>query len=202
MFTHRFRSAYFVETIIRFPKMLFSIEVISSLSSPKKIISKSRRFIDIFYTFRDCNVYNFMLFFFFTNRSSVTLYIIFYYVYHVLFCLILQETSSTVVQTYVSQSHWSIQLTVVLSGSQILSNSLLFRSKSKNEFILKICKVGHLKRKRLSCGKWNYFAQQVFFHPTCVQPENCLVESEIILLNRSFFTQLVFNSRLWMENHW
>ena len=40
---------------------------------------------------------------------------------------------------------------IVSSGSQLLlSNSLLLRF---NEFILEICKVGHLKKKRLSRGK-------------------------------------------------
>ena len=39
-------------------------------------------------------------------------------------------------------------------GSQLLlSNSLLFRFQSKKEFILEICKVGHLKKKCLSRGK-------------------------------------------------
>ena len=46
-----------------------------------------------------------------------------------------------------------MQLTVTSSGSQLLFNSFLLRFKSKNEFILKICKVGHLKKKRLSRGK-------------------------------------------------
>ena len=46
-----------------------------------------------------------------------------------------------------------MQLKFVLSGSQLLSNSFLFRFKSKNEFILEICKVGHLKVNRLSHGR-------------------------------------------------
>ena len=63
-----------------------------------------------------------------------------------------------------------MQLTIVSSGSQLLFNSFVFRFKSKNEFILEMCEVEHLK-KNVS-----------------------LVESETILLNRSFFTQLLFKT--------
>ena len=60
----------------------------------------------------------------------------------VLLFLILQETSSTVVQTCVSQSNWFMQLTVVSSGFQLLLfNSLLFSFKFKNEFISETFKV-------------------------------------------------------------
>ena len=78
------------------------------------------------------------------------------------------------------QSHWSMQLTVTSSGSQLLlsCSSLLFHFRFKNEFIIEICKVEHLKKKCLSCGKWNSFAWQFFFHPT-----------------------RVFGPRLWIENH-
>ena len=72
-----------------------------------------------------------------------------------------------------------MQLNIALSGSQLLlSNSLLFRFKSKNQFILEISKIGHLKK------------------------NICLMESETILYNSSFFTQHVFNLKLRMENHW
>ena len=90
---------------------------------------------------------------------------------------ILQETRSTVVQISHPHSHSCMQRTVVSSGSQLLlSNSLLFCFKSANEFILEICKAGHLKKKRLS-------------------------QSEIILHNSHFFIQSMFNMRLWLENH-
>ena len=90
---------------------------------------------------------------------------------------ILQETRSTVVQISHPHIHSSMQSTVVSSGSQLLlSNSLLFCFKSANEFILEICKAGHLKKKRLS-------------------------QSEIILHNSYFFTQSMFNMKLWPENH-
>ena len=80
------------------------------------------------------------------------------------------------------QSHWSMQLTVALSDSQcLLSNSVLFCFKFKNEFILQIYKVKYLSWKKNVCP----------------------VESEIIVYNSSFLTQrVVFNPRLWMENHW
>ena len=42
-----------------------------------------------------------------------------------------------------------MQFTVVSSGTQPLFNGF----RSKNEFILEKSKVGHLKKKRLSCGK-------------------------------------------------
>ena len=56
-----------------------------------------------------------------------------------------------------------MQLAVVSSGPQLLlsCSSLLLCFRSKNEFIIEICKVEHLKKK-------------------------CLVESEIILHNSSF----------------
>ena len=47
-----------------------------------------------------------------------------------------------------------MQLNVVPSGSQLLlSNSLLFRLKAKNQFIFEIFKVKHLKEKQLPRGK-------------------------------------------------
>lgn len=77
------------------------------------------------------------------------------------------------------QRHWSMPLTVVSSGSQLLlSNSLLFYFKSKKEFILKICKVRHLKKK---CASWKV---------------------KLFCLTGLFFTQYVLNARLWIENHW
>ena len=93
--------------------------------------------------------------------------------------LILQERNFAFVQTYISPkslihaTYDSIKWFWVL-----LSNNLLFRFNSKNEFILGICKVGLLKKKCLSHGKWNYFAWKFFF------------------------TERVFTVRLWIKNHW
>ena len=66
-----------------------------------------------------------------------------------------------------------MQLIVASSGSLLLSNDILFRFKSKNEFILEISKPRQLKKK-----------------------VSCLVESEIILVKRCFIIQLVFKSSL------
>ena len=62
-----------------------------------------------------------------------------------------------------------MQLTIVSSGSQLLLKRFLFRFKSKNKLILEISKVGRLKK--------NF----------------CLLEKEIILLNRSLFPNLCSN---------
>ena len=75
--------------------------------------------------------------------------------------LILQETSATAVQTYLSpKSLIHATYRCIKSGSQRLlsSNSLMIRFKSKNDFIFEISKVGHLIKKRLSRGKRNYVA--------------------------------------------
>ena len=51
--------------------------------------------VDILFTFRDCNFYNFM--FFFSSRKDLLLHLRIYS--SVLLLLIIQETSSTAVQT-------------------------------------------------------------------------------------------------------
>ena len=62
-----------------------------------------------------------------------------------------------------------MQLGLVSIASQLLlSDSLLFRFKTKNELILEVCKVGHSNKKCLPRGKLDYFALQLFFHPTYV----------------------------------
>ena len=66
-----------------------------------------------------------------------------------------------------------MQLIVASSGSLLLSNDLLLRFKSKNEFILGTSKPRQLKKK-----------------------VSCLVGSEIILVKRYFIIQLVFKSSL------
>ena len=61
-----------------------------------------------------------------------------------------------------------MQLIVASSGPQLLlSNSLLFRFKSNNEFILEICKVGHLKKNRLSRGNRNILQTVLFLTNVC-----------------------------------
>ena len=82
-------------------------------------------------------------------------------------------------KTCILIDHWSMQLTVVSSGSQLLlTNSLLFYFKSKKDFILKICKVRHLEKK---CLSWKV---------------------KLFCLTGLLFTQHVLNARLWIENHW
>ena len=57
------------------------------------------------------------------------------------------------------QGNGFMQLGLVSIASQLLlSDSLLFRFKTKNELILEICKVGHSNKKRLPRGKLDYFA--------------------------------------------
>ena len=52
-----------------------------------------------------------------------------------------------------------MQFAIVSSDSQLLqSNSLLFHFKSKNEFILEICKVGHLKTQGY---QWKIFGEML-----------------------------------------
>ena len=132
--------------------------------------------VDIFCTFRNCNVSNFISFFFF--HGKVFCYISVHNLLFYCFWFFRKQVLQIYKHLY-PQSYWSMQLTVVSSGSQLLlSNSLLFFFKSKNQFILEIYKIGHLRK--------NIY----------------LVESEIILHNSSFFTQHVCNQRLWMENHW
>ena len=98
------------------------------------------------------------------------------------------------------QSHWFMQLIVAWSGSLLLSNDLLFRFKSKNEFILEISKLRQSKKKSfVSRGKWNYFGEKVFYHPTCVQIEfvngkplmKCW-ESSLKNKSRSHFLEEIF----------
>ena len=141
------------------------------------IVSKNKLFpcnmVDLFCTFHDCNVYNFILFLHFYS-------FIIYYSLHlfiepsILLFSILQEKNSTAVQTNISPKslvHATYCCIKSSSSQLLLSNSLFFRFKSKNESILKIWKARHLKVKRLPRGKWNYFAEQFFFcHPVCVQP--------------------------------
>ena len=73
-----------------------------------------------------------------------------------------------------TQSHWSMQLTVVSSGSQLLSNNLLFRFTSKNEFILEICKLRHLKEKTFVSWKMKLF---------CLKSESHLPKKKNYLLD-------------------
>ena len=58
--------------------------------------------------------------------------------------------SYIVVQTYVSPKALIHELDVVSSGSQLLLSNilLLFRFKSKKQFILEICKVGHFSSEK------------------------------------------------------
>ena len=118
--------------------------------------------VDILFTFRDCNFYNFM--FFFSSRKGLLLHLRIYS--SVLLFLIIQEMSSTAVQTYASQSHWSMQHVVVSCGSQLfLYNTHLLRFKPGNEFISEIHKVRHLKKKTFVSWKVRQFYVTVLFLP-------------------------------------
>ena len=102
--------------------------------------------VDNFSTSRDCNNYNFISFFF---------------LHEVFF------------NSWGNEFHSCTNINIPkdvdtcnLASYQLVLNFCLivvFRFKSKNGFILKTYKVRNLKKKHLSCGKWNFFCWTCLF---------------------------------------
>ena len=102
--------------------------------------------VDIFRTFHDYNVYNFISFrFFLTKRFSVKFVCM-------IFCFVVYNSSGNEFHSSTNMClpkfiDSSMQRTVVSSGSQLsLSKESLLCLNSKNEFFLKKCNVEHLKK--------------------------------------------------------
>ena len=102
--------------------------------------------VDIFRTFHDYNVYNFISFrFFLTKRFSVKFVCMIFS--FVVFNSSGNEFHSSTNMCLPKFIDSSIQRTVVSSGSQLSSSKeSLLRLNAKNEFIFKKCNVKHLKK--------------------------------------------------------
>ena len=80
-----------------------------------------------------------------------------------------------------------MQLTVVSSGSQLLSNNLLFRFTSKNEFFLEICKVRHLREKTFVSWKMKLFCLKSSKKKFQKKNFICLIESPLNMIKNPFY---------------